>query len=69
MSAIADPELILSTALRLDNEMAQVFDNASPGWMYETVYTDVESPLVFGGYYGTSSLPLTFFLPAVYLVR
>lgn len=67
--AIADPELILSTALRLDNEMAQVFDNASPGWMYETVYTDVESPLVFGGYYGTSSLPLTFFLPAVYLVR
>ena len=61
MSAIADPELILSTALRLDNEMAQVFDNASPGWMYETVYTDVESPLVFGGYYGTSSRPLPFF--------
>jgi hypothetical protein len=65
MSAITDPELIFSAALQLDNEMAQVFDNASPGWMYETVYTDVESPLVFGGYYGTSSLPL--FFPILYL--
>jgi len=46
--------------------MAEVFDDASPGWMYETVYTDVESPLVFGGYFGTSSLPL--FFPILYLL-
>jgi hypothetical protein len=31
--------------------MTQVFDDAPLSWMYETVYTDSNSPLVFSGAY------------------
>lgn len=62
MLAITDPELIFSTALRLDNEITHIFDDAPPGWMYETVYIDdIDSPLVFGGSYG--KVPFSYLLP------
>ncbi|KAN0110495.1 hypothetical protein V8E51_006882 [Hyaloscypha variabilis] len=48
---LTDPAIIISTALRLDNDMNQVFDDAPLSWMYETAYTDSNSPLVFSGAY------------------
>jgi hypothetical protein len=48
---ITDAEEIISTALKLDNDLVQIFNNAPPGWMYETVYTDSDCPLIFDGAY------------------
>ncbi|KAE9372344.1 hypothetical protein N431DRAFT_545029 [Stipitochalara longipes BDJ] len=48
---LTDPEVIILTALRLDNDIIQIFNDAPISWMYETVYTDSSSPLVFSGTY------------------
>jgi hypothetical protein len=37
---IIDAEEIISTGLKLHNDIAQIFNGSPPGWMYETVYTN-----------------------------
>jgi len=48
---LTDPEVIISTALRLDNEMKQIFDDVPASWLYETVHTDSSCSLVYSGAY------------------
>ena len=49
---ITDSEVIPSSALQLDKDLAvQVFRDSPPGWMYERVYTNIDCPLVFGRNY------------------
>jgi hypothetical protein len=49
---ITDSEVIISAAIRLDQEIVQVFDDAPPGWSYESIYNNfTDCDLVFGGSY------------------
>lgn len=48
---LSDTEEILLEALGIDDELVSIFDFVSPDWQYETVSTDADPDLVFGGFY------------------
>jgi hypothetical protein len=46
-----DPQVIVAKALELDSMLQEFFVNVPVGWEYETVYTDVESSMIYNGLY------------------
>ncbi|TVY47742.1 hypothetical protein LOCC1_G002741 [Lachnellula occidentalis] len=48
---ITDPETIISECLELDGFLLAIVTNTPDGWEFETVFTDVESDLVYDGRY------------------
>jgi hypothetical protein len=47
--AFKDSQAVITRALSLDHNLAQIFTDIPPGWAYEPVFTDTECEFVFGG--------------------
>ncbi|KAF8852291.1 hypothetical protein BDZ45DRAFT_659452 [Acephala macrosclerotiorum] len=45
------PEAIIKRALEIDNSLIESFTDAPNDWLYETVFTDTDCEVVFGGSY------------------
>jgi hypothetical protein len=49
--SLSRPQDILVKALELDRHFLSIVANTPPAWQYKTVYTDVDSDLVYNGKY------------------
>jgi hypothetical protein len=48
---LKDPQIIMAKSLELDGVLLEITENPPPGWEYETVYTDIDSPYIYHGRY------------------
>lgn len=48
---LSNPETIISKALRYDGDLVRIFSDVSSDWLYEMVYTNDDSEIMWNGCY------------------